>query len=478
MTRPRSLSTAVAWMPWSGETFARAAAEGRPVLLSIAAGWCDACREMDRTTFADPSVASIVNEQFVPIRVTPDARPDIADRYGLGAWPTTAFLSPDGQLLGGGTFIAVERMPGVLHQVSAAFDAVPAGQCRTPREATQPARLGGPVPSSLDILAAYDAVHGGFGGAPKIPHVAALRLALAGSGAAGRTARDDEIVVRTLDAMGWGGLFDEGEGGFFHYAARADWSAPHAAKRLDDQAALIRLYLDAGEALDLTRFTTRAADTVAFVQSWLADPEGGWYCARHSGSDDADAPAPTALYAGANAAMASAALHAARVLEDDGLRQFALTSLERVLLACYRPGDGVSHYYDGRRRGRGLLAGQVAMAGACLDAHDATGQVPYVMMAEELMHFAVRALWDAGRGAFADRAADADEPAIGLLAEPLYPFAGNCTAAVVLRRLARVSGDQEFTAYADCALAAMAPLAASQGVLAAEYLLAQRKAER
>jgi uncharacterized protein len=466
VTRLHTPSTGVAWTAWSADAFARATADGRPVLLSIAAPWCDACREMDRTTFADPDVAACINDQFLPVRVDPDARPDIAERYNLGGWPTTAFLSPDGRVLGGGTFISLERMPGVLRQVGAAFaDARP-----RPDPAPVAAAAAPPAPSALDVLAAYDAVHGGFGSAPKFPHVATVRLALAGATADGPTG---QIVVRSLDAMGWGGLFDEAEGGFFHYAAGADWSAPHPTKRLDDQAALIRLYLDAGEALGLTRFIARAADTLGFVQSWLADPEGGWHCARHAG--DAARPA-TPFYADANAAMVSAALHAARVFEengyDEGLRQFALTSLERVLLACYKPGDGVSHYHDGARQGRGLLADQVAMAGACLDAHDATGLAPYLMMAEELMHYALRELWDDERGAFRDRAADPDEPAIGLLAEPLYPFAGNCAAVTVLRRLAAESGDHDFAARAARTLASLEPLAASQGLLAAHYLLA------
>jgi uncharacterized protein len=462
----RTLPTAVAWTPWSAQAFAQAEAARKPVLLSLAARWCAASREMERTTFADPLVVAAINEQCLPIRIDPDARPDIAARYGLGGWPTTAFLLPDGRMLGGGTFISAERMPGVLRQVTAAFPAAPPVAAPAP---FAPADHADP-PTAADVLAAYDPVHAGFGSAPKVPHAAALRLALAGAAGGSRSDRDAEMVVRSLDAMGWGGLFDEEEGGFFHYAAGADWSAPHRAKRLDDQAALIRLYLDAGDALALTRFTARAADALAFVQSWLADPEGGWFCARHAGDP---APEPTPLYADANAAMASAALHAARVLEDDGLRQFALTSLERVLLACYQPGDGVSHYHDGARQGRGLLAGQVAMADACLDAHEATGLAPYLMMAEELMHYAVRVLWDDERGAFRDRSTDPGEPAIGLLAEPLYPFAGNCAAATVLRRLAAESGDHAFATYADRGLASMAPLAASQGLLAAHYLLAR-----
>ena len=108
------LSTAaVAWLPWRAESFARARAEGRPVLLSIAPTWCANSAEMDAATFADSEVAGLITAHFVAIRVDPDRRPDIAERYSLGGWPTTAFLTPDGDLLGGGTFIERRRLADV-----------------------------------------------------------------------------------------------------------------------------------------------------------------------------------------------------------------------------------------------------------------------------------------------------------------------------------------------------------------------------
>ena len=85
-------------------------------------------------------------------------------------------------------------------------------------------------------------------------------------------------------------------------------------------------------------------------------------------------PVSAAIFTDWNAAMVSAALQAAEVFDDDGLREFAVKSLERVLLTCYKPGAGVAHYFDGEARVRGLLADQFAMAAACLDAFDADGQ--------------------------------------------------------------------------------------------------------
>ena len=100
----------VQWLPWSAAAFARARAERKPVLLSIAAPWCQGCREMDRTSYADPAIVTLIDRGFVPVRVDADRRPDIGERYSLGGWPTTAFLDADGQVVGGGTFIAHDRM--------------------------------------------------------------------------------------------------------------------------------------------------------------------------------------------------------------------------------------------------------------------------------------------------------------------------------------------------------------------------------
>ena len=93
----------IQWLPWSAEAFERAARERKPVLLSITAAWCHACHEMDRTTYADPEVASLVRARFVAVRVDTDRRPDINERYNLGGWPTTVFLTERGDPLSGGT---------------------------------------------------------------------------------------------------------------------------------------------------------------------------------------------------------------------------------------------------------------------------------------------------------------------------------------------------------------------------------------
>jgi uncharacterized protein YyaL (SSP411 family) len=151
-----------------------------------------------------------------------------------------------------------------------------------------------------------------------------------------------------------------------------------------------------------------------------------------------------------------------------------MKSLERVLLLGYKPGAGVAHYVeDGVPQVRGLLEDQIAMAVANLDAFEATGNVVYDMMAQELALYATRTMWDAESDGFFDRASDPRRD-IGLLRQPVKPFAANCLAARMLRRVARTSGSSEFDDFAQRTLAAMASRAAAEGPLAAEYVLAAR----
>jgi uncharacterized protein YyaL (SSP411 family) len=488
----RVLSNGVAWQPWSSAAFARARAERKPVLLSISATWCHSCHEMDRTSYADPFIATLINERFVPIRVDADDRPDISERYNLGGWPTTAFLTPEGQILTGGTFVPVERMPGVLAQVADAFlsHSLDHAELDDAEMAVEISDTLNEADLTARVFATFDDLHGGFGLEPKFPLVAPLQLGLE-LWTATEDAASETILIATLDAMGWSGLYDDVDGGFFRYATTREWQLPHSEKLLDVNAALTRIYLEAGAALHMARFTERGADTLRYIQTWLADPvDGGWrgsqqaderYYAAASVEARRGVPAPAvtgSLYADSNAAMVSTALYAAQVFNDDGLREFAVKSLERILVTCYKPGAGVAHHFDGQARVRGLLADQFAMAAACLDVFDATENVVYEMMAEELGHYAVRVMWDDDRGGFFDRAHnDADaEPPIGLMRRPLKPFATNCDASRTLRRLATASGDHEFSRIAERTMAAMAPLAADQGPLAAHYVLAMRAA--
>jgi len=476
------------WLPWGAEAFARAAREGKPVLLAITAAWCRACHEMDRTTYADPAVAALVRDRFVPVRVDTDQRPDINERYNLGGWPTTAFLTADGDVLTGGTFVPLDRMRDVLERVATAASTVsrvpadaeggPAGA--SPAVAVSEETSGG-GPRHLEftqtigseeliatIFSTYDEQHGGFGVEPKFPHTAALTLAMSIFRETGEP-RWQQIVERSLDAMFDEGLWDARDGGFYRYAVTRDWQLPHREKLLETNASLLRAYAEAASLFGRDADRDRCRRIARFITGPLRADSGGYY-----GSDS-----DRVLHMDANAVAAGALLGAAAVLEDSELGREALASFERVLLLCYKPGLGVAHYFDGTARVRGLLGDHLATIAALLDAHDVSGGEPYRMMAEELAHLCVRDMWDGASGGFFDRTGGPDD--IGLLKSRRKPFVENADAALAFMRLSRLDTRKgfpdpaEFRGHVAGALQAAAAQLDGQGPRAAHYALARHE---
>jgi len=327
----------------------------------------------------------------------------------------------------------------------------------------------------------FDAAHGGFGGEPKLVHADALRVAVARWRDTGDP-RLRQVATATLDAMAGGPLWDVVSGGFSRYADGRDWSRPHREKLLVTQAGLLRAYLDAWQAFGRSRDRAQAIEIVTFVHATLADrADGGFYASQQP--DRAAGVAPVAgaqrpavdrsLYADGNGLMAAAYAHAADLLDDTSLLAFAAQSIDRVVVAAYERGRGVAHEADVGAAVRGLLADQVYVAAALLDIHDATGQAVYLDMAQELMLFALRCMWDPREGGFVDRApGGAGE--VGLLREPLKPFAANCEAARTLARTARAAGRTDLAERASETLASQRAVARRHDLHAGPYALALR----
>ena len=480
----------VEWRPWSGAAFEEARAGRVPVLLAVGPRWCPGTAQMMRAAYADPAVAELVHDRFVPIHVDPDARPDIGERYSLGGWPTTAFLTPDGHILGGETYAIPRRMRELLLRVSDAF-ASQRDELLGRRVPPEPRRVvppGAAPDRDIDawladrLQAEFDQEHGGFGAGPKRVHAAALEVAShrarAGEEAFAR------IVDRTLDAVAWGGLYDHEDGGVFRYCARRDWTGPATEKLLDLNAAVLDLFL----AREEEAYRERAVGVIGYVRRMLADAEaGGGFFASQRGdpayygpASDAGAagvappPVDRTVYADATAAMARAFARASGVFDDTSLLDRAVEAIEYVVAGTYERGGGIAHRAGKESGVRGLLADQVRASAALLDLHALTEREAYLDVAQELMHFAIHRLWDtAGGGGFLDRVHSPDD--VGLLREPVRPFAANCEAACVLLRLARITGQTAFRERALVALASQAPVARAYGVDAAPYALALRE---
>jgi uncharacterized protein YyaL (SSP411 family) len=90
----------------------------------------------------------------------------------------------------------------------------------------------------------FDEMHGGWGAAPKFPQPMVLEFLLRYHHVTG----DDQaqyMVSLTLDAMAYGGMYDQIGGGFHRYSVDDHWLVPHFEKMLYDNAQLARVYLHA-----------------------------------------------------------------------------------------------------------------------------------------------------------------------------------------------------------------------------------------
>ncbi len=300
----------VDWYPWGEEALARARAENKPILLSIGYSACHWCHVMERESFENDTIAQLMNELFVPIKVDREERPDLDQIYmdavqlisGRGGWPLTMFLTPDAKPFFGGTYFPPEDsrgMPGfrrVLISIAQAYREKSSDIESNVQKLTQAlGALGEYAPSGDDLrqnlpLAAaealarhYDNLNGGLGQAPKFPNTFVFSLFI-------RMAKDGgpvyaDMVRNTLTHMAKGGIYDQVGGGFHRYSVDDRWLVPHFEKMLYDNALLARLYLDAARALDEAQFLDVAREILDYVLREMTSAEGGFYSTQDADSE-------------------------------------------------------------------------------------------------------------------------------------------------------------------------------------------------
>ncbi|HKC19663.1 MAG TPA: DUF255 domain-containing protein [Candidatus Dormibacteraeota bacterium] len=468
--RPNRASE-INWHAWSPEAFEQAKSSRKPILLSISAVWCHWCHVMDETTYSHPGVIELINRDYVPIRVDNDVRPDINQRYNMGGWPTTAFLTPSGDILTGGTYLPPDQMASALSRVANYFQGNQAEIASRvldarKRAGTVVARSAGSLDAGLvdtvldAVKSAYDPEYGGFGGAPKFPQTDALLLLLEQS-----VVRPDpelrQMAVHTLEQMTSGGTYDHVEGGFFRYSTTQDWSVPHFEKMLEDHAGLL-------QALHLAGMTGALQKTTGYLDRVLRDPATSLY----AGSQDADEHyyslgaaertrstppyVDRRVYTSWNAALAISYM-------DAGLPADEL--LDSLFSHAYRAGEGMTHA-EGPGRAQGALSsGQLGDQAWSLWAAVRSNRLT---IAVDLAAHLEERYADRDFGGYFDRAGEDD---LGRLGERLKPLAENSVAAMALIELDTLLADptSPYRERARRALESVAQLPRQYGLMAAVF---------
>ncbi len=298
----------VNWYPWGEEALAKAKAENKLMIISVGYAACHWCHVMEHESFEDTTVAKIMNDHFVCIKVDREERPDVDDVYmsacqlvsGRGCgWPLNAFALPDGQPVWAGTYFPKDEWMKILTQFKKLSEE------DMPRLEQSAAQITKGIKDVDQIevvtsesnfnkdemlsigeafLSNVDFEEGGRKGEPKFPmpnnyefllkyyHLTQDKKALEG-------------VTTTLDKMAKGGIYDQIGGGFARYSVDGIWMVPHFEKMLYDNAQLISLYAKAYSVTKNPRYIEVIDETVEFITRELKDANGGFYSSLDADSE-------------------------------------------------------------------------------------------------------------------------------------------------------------------------------------------------
>ena len=335
----------VCWYTWGEAALTAAKSENKPILLSVGFRACHLCNAMAQESFSDPQTAELMNRFFINITVDKDERPDLDTLYqdalylfsGIGGWPLTLFLTPDGLPFFGGTYFPAEEKNGlpsfrqVLWQTATLWRQNPQevlkrgaetavtlknmGLSKTGRETMPQEKIN---ELTLDVLSLLDPDYGGFGAEAKFPHVPVLTLMWQSRRCIvnqmphqqdeqqdedKKQARILEAGVRlTLDRICQGGLFDHIRGGFFRFCTDSQWQNPHFEKTLTDNALLLELLTTVWQDVKNPLYKDRAEKTAMWMLAEMQlDPQnpentGGFITALSAETDSDDVSEKSRFY--------------------------------------------------------------------------------------------------------------------------------------------------------------------------------------
>jgi len=301
----------VDWYSWSDEALEKARKEDKPIFLSIGYSACHWCHVMEKESFENETVAEILNEHFISIKVDREQRPDLDQIYmsattamtGSGGWPMSVFLTPDLKPFYAGTYFPPEERYGkpgftsLITEIAKAY--------RTDRENIE--QMAERVTNALKnrsgladgevaldtshisnarrgIMNSYDPINGGFGNQPKFPHGTEISFLMKRYSETG----DEKLLLavnRSLTRMARGGIYDQLGGGFHRYSVDARWLVPHFEKMLYDNGLLAAVYSEAYQLTKNELYRKTVRETLDFVLRELTDQTGGFYSSLDADSE-------------------------------------------------------------------------------------------------------------------------------------------------------------------------------------------------
>ncbi|MBW2962424.1 thioredoxin domain-containing protein [Mesonia aestuariivivens] len=297
----------VHWQPWSDSTLQFSKDNNKLLLISIGYSACHWCHVMEKECFEDQEVASLMNQNFINIKIDREERPDIDQIYmsalqimtGHGGWPLNIVALPDGRPVWGATYLPKKKWMGSLNQLKDLYIKAPEHiEDYAEKLSTGMQQLNSIVKndSSKQVFHKdqitslvnswknkFDLTNGGFKSAPKfmMPNNLSFLLEYAVQ------QKNDEVlnfVEFSLLQMAQRGIYDQIGGGFSRYAVDEKWHIPHFEKMLYDNAQLVDLYSDAFTVFNHEKFKQVVGETLSFIENELTHQKGYFFSALDADS--------------------------------------------------------------------------------------------------------------------------------------------------------------------------------------------------
>jgi len=301
----------VNWYPWGKEAFEKAQKENKLIFLSIGYSTCHWCHVMEEESFTDETVAKLLNDSYISIKVDREEFPQLDKKYQQlymtvhgerGGWPLSIFMSPSSEVFHLATYIPIEEGYGSkgmmnmlpsftrlqhdnVSQLQALIDKHKEAALRGNAKECLKEKLTLKVMDRVldEISAEFDKENGGFASRPKFPEASKLELLLSIYKLSGNK-KALLMAETTLKKMAEGGIYDQIGGGFFRYTTDVAWQIPHFEKMLYTNAELIPVYVSVYELTANPLYKKVVDETIAQMELHFMK-EGLYLSASDADSD-------------------------------------------------------------------------------------------------------------------------------------------------------------------------------------------------
>jgi len=289
----------VNWMAWNDNSLQAAKTENKLMIISVGYAACHWCHVMEKESFEDSTVASVMNNNFISIKVDREERPDVDQIYinavqlmtGSAGWPLNVVALPDGRPIWGGTYFRKEQWINSLEKMQKLYE-------ENPQKLIEYADKLEEGIKSMDLISVntneinfndfpthtivkswmktFDKDYGGTNRSPKFMMPNNLEFLMRyGTQEYNKTV--NEYVFNTLDKIAYGGVYDHVGGGFARYSTDMKWHVPHFEKMLYDNAQLVSLYSHAYQITKKPLYKEVVEETLDYVSREMTNDEGAFY---------------------------------------------------------------------------------------------------------------------------------------------------------------------------------------------------------